>query len=146
MKINRNLSGDGGYIYFRNKYKGKYGRKDIAHRADHIKIVSAFYRKLAEKIAESSEGVHIEGLGYFGILNTGNKVNMQYQKHVEFTWETKGYAFSIAFVPEYSKSLLFKSFSFDFYFSNHLKRKVREQLESGFRYKFNPILMSKNEK
>lgn len=133
------------YQSFRDNNRDICTRENVPNYVEHGKILSLFYRKIGEYVTKSSEGVWIDKLGYFGVLNTNLKKNPKGFKFFdEFNWETKGYAFCLYFMPYQNSSLLFRTFSMDYSFNPKIKSNLSKQLKKRFRYNFNGFMFIKN--
>lgn len=130
------------YVHYRENNKEIATRQNIKNFVDYGKILSKFYKKVAEYLITSKDGVIIDGFGYFGIVNTNMKTSAFEYRSVfvedEYNWETKGYCFSLFFMPEKKRHRMFKTFSLDYTFSREVKRQLSYSLKSGKIYNFNP--------
>lgn len=117
-------------------------RKDVKNYVEYGKIISEFYRIVGEKMVESTGGVYIEDLGYFGVVQefvkrsstyTGPKLNLHTDRMV----------YNLAYVP-IDKTNNFKSWTFDYSFVDSVKKKLSKALKKGKKYTFNPSLFFNN--
>lgn len=90
-------------------------------------------------MTEGSEGVWIEGLGYFGVINTNQKASEDNRSIIkdEYNWETDGYCFSLMYMPDEKNSIVFRTFVMDYCFAQNVKTRMSKKLKSGFRYNYN---------
>lgn len=131
------------YQKFRESNKKICTRKNITDYVDHGKILSLFYRKIGYYVSEAREGVWIDGLGYFGVINTNMKRQGYEYFEDEYNWETKGYCFSLLFMPAQRESKVFKTFTLDYTFSPVVKKRLVSNLKKGERYNYNAFIFIK---
>lgn len=135
------------YVDFREKNREIATRDAVENFQTYGKIVSLFYKKVGEYMIESSEGVWIDKLGYFGVMNTNKKrlpdVNVLFNEE-EFNWETGGYSFCLLYQPYQVTSMAFRTFTFDYSYTYGIRSKFSKKLKTGFRYNYNGQMFIKS--
>lgn len=138
------------YKDYRENNRAIATRDNVENFIDYGKVVSKFFEKIGEYVVTSSDGVVIDGLGYFGVVNTNMKVTQLDRRQKvfedEFNWETKGYCFSLFFVPENRLPKLIKSYTLDYTFARHVKQKLSLSLKSGNKYNFKPSIINEKKR
>lgn len=133
------------YQKFREMYPKICTRENIKDFVDYGKIVTAYTSKIGHYVTESSEGVWIEDLGYFGAVN----LNVKYRDRRpignddEFNWETKGNIFALWFIHKTHEDQSFKTFTFDYTFSKKVRKRFQQKLLSGGYYNLNTTMLFK---
>lgn len=128
------------YQYYKDNSK-LANRKDVENYVEHGKIISEFYRIAGEKLTESSGGIFIENLGYFGIIQEMKKKLMHSREdgQLKMNPKTDNVIYNIAYVP-ISKDNIFRPWVFDYTFTTKIKKALCAKLKSGKRYSFNASL------
>lgn len=118
-----------------NKYRNPENTKNYVA---HGKILSKFYEKVGQKLVQSSGGVFIDGLGYFGAVIDPRVHLTSYfgQEKLLINKNTSGYSYALAFVP-ISKDNILREFVADNSFSTKVKKEFSQALKSGKKYSFN---------
>jgi hypothetical protein len=103
--------------------------------------VSKFYEIVGEKIAESSGGVFVDGLGYFGVIQEmDNKSSHNpVDGSIKLNPRTDNKIYNLAFVPIETDNI-FKPWVFDYSFSRKVKKALSISLKAGKKYTFNASL------
>lgn len=100
------------------------------------KVVKAIFKVISEELLEKQYGVYLDGFGYFfiwkiprkmtyNIMNKGGKVEEHYN------YKTNNYMYSPIFIA----SKYYKGWSMDNTFNKTFKKKLKDKLVSGFKYK-----------
>lgn len=111
---------------------------------EHGKLISKFYDKVGEKLVESSGGVFIEGLGYFGAV-IDPKINITSyfgQDKLMINKSTSGYSYHLAFIP-IAKDNLLREWVADKSFSLKVRKAFSAALKAGKKYSLNFIPLLK---
>lgn len=125
------------FKYYRSNSK-KRNLDNTSNYVEHGKILSLFYKKIGEKIIESTGGVFIEKLGYFsGIVAAEKKYSSYFNGKINLNRSTSGYSFHLIFVP-ISKDNYIREWVADSSFSTSIKKRFSEKLKLGTIYTFNP--------
>lgn len=139
-------NGKEAYKFFK-KTRPRIKRLGKVNKALYSKVVNEFYKKVAHYLVNCSEGVHIEGLGYFGSMIYSDKVTTSKPfYHEEFevgvpliNSQSDGKAYCICFVHDKYKPLT-RTFISDYTFSNTVKKEFSQALMNGKKYRFNATL------
>ena len=128
------------YQYYRDNSK-LANLKDIENFTEHGKIISKFYEIVGEKVASTSGGVFVDGLGYFGVIQEmDNKSSHNpVDGSIKLNPRTDNKIYNLAFVP-IEKDNIFKPWVFDYSFSRKVKKLLCDNLKSGKKYTFNASL------
>jgi len=124
------------FKYYRenSKYADK---KIVGDYKKHGKVISAFYKKVGENLAEASGGVFVKNLGYFSIMKDFNKPMYfdfkTYQKRLNSF--TNGAMYTLSFIPSRTSAIL-RPWVFDYNFTPKVKGMVKDALKSGKKYNF----------
>lgn len=110
---------------------------------EHGKILSAFYKRVGEKIPKSSGGVFIEGLGYFGgVIDMHKKYTGYFGRSINLNRITSGYKFFLIFIP-ISKDNALREWVADSNFTSLIKGNFSKALKNGIKFKFSPYYFIK---
>jgi len=114
---------------------------DVQNYIEHGKIISKFYEIVGERITESSGGVFVDGLGYFGVIQEmGNKISHNpVDGSIKLNPRTDNKIYNLAFVPIETDNI-FKPWVFDYSFSRKVRRALSISLKAGKKYTFNASL------
>lgn len=138
------------YVIFRESHKDICTRDRVADFIEYRKLVNAFFNYIGEIMCESSEGVFIEGFGYFGVL-VYSPVSFAYHWHpgatrdILLNYHSDGLMFSPIFIPVRGDATL-RTFTFDYTFSvRNMKKKLSKKIFEGKKYRFNacPFILNK---
>ena len=125
------------YQYYRDNSK-LANLEDVENYIEHGKIISKFYEIVGEKMTESSGGVFVDGLGYFGVIQEmGTKSSHNpIDGSIKLNPRTDNKIYNLAFVP-IEKDNIFKSWVFDYSFSRKVKKALSVSLKEVKKYTFN---------
>jgi hypothetical protein len=128
------------YQYYMQNSK-LFNRKDVENYVEHGKIISMFYKIAGEKLIEAPGGIFLEGLGYFGIIQEMKKklYHNRATGVLEMNPKTDNTIYNIGYVP-INKENSFKTWVFDYSFTNKIKKALCISLKSGNKYSFNASL------
>ena len=121
------------YVFYREKSK-LATRETVQHYIEYGKLISEFYRIVAEKIVEDPDGVYIDFLGYFGVMCYEDR-NFRYDFAKKKKVLTDKYAFKLMFVPNKRHLLAWVA---DNNFSLKLRQSLKKSIKTTNReYTFN---------
>lgn len=134
------------YDYFK-KNKPKIKKAGKVDRFLYSKIVNLFNKKIGEAIVNCSDGVYIEGMGYFGAIIYSDKVlasNRFYHEDFEhgvplLNAHTDGKAYCLFFVHDKNKPIS-RTFVPDYSFSRTVTGEFSQALFDGKKYRYNATL------
>lgn len=117
------------------------------NRHIYSKVISEFYKKVAHYIVECSDGVHIDGLGYFGSMIYSDTIptsrpvyHENFESGVPLIYaHTDGKMYCLCFVHDKYYPIS-RTFLPDYTFSMNLKREFIKALYAGQKYRFNATL------
>jgi len=118
-----------------NKYRNAVNTPNYV---EHGKILSRYYELIGEKLVDSTGGVFIEGMGYFGAVIDPKITVVSYfgQEKLLINKQTSGYNYMLTFVP-ISKDSVLREFVADNSFSKKVKKAFSASLKAGKKYSFN---------
>lgn len=112
-------------------------KKIVEDYKKHGKVISAFYKKVGENLAEASSGVFVKNLGYFSIMRDFNKPMYfdfkTYKSRINSI--TDGAMYTLSFIPSRTSAIL-RPWVFDYNFVPNVKGMVRDALRNGKKYNF----------
>jgi hypothetical protein len=136
------FGGKPAYYEYARWYKKKGYSKEYkfrkAEREFFLKVITAFFTDVADEIAESKGGVSLRGIGYFFVHRIPRKLKpKRAEKGVgvitSFSHHTENYVYCPIFVPR--RTFALQAWSMDGKFSFHVRKKLRDNLRNGYRYK-----------
>lgn len=100
------------------------------------KIVKSIFEVITENLIEKKYGVYIEGFGYFFIWKIPRKLTYNVMKKGEgveenFNYKTGNYMYSPVFIA----NRYYRGWSMDNTFNTTFKKKLKNKILSGFKYK-----------
>lgn len=133
----KNILGREGYKFYRQNCNKELRSKNI-NREIHAKIVSAIYRKVAEKMIENKSGVYMKDLGYFCIMMYPKRMMLRkpYSKTGEkyYNLKTDNYPYSPQWIHNMYPQRYF-TWTLDRTFSETgIKEPLCKELQSGKKY------------
>ena len=110
-------------------------------------IVNEIYSTIGKHVADSQDGVHIEGLGYFGgaiysdkVLNSKPMYHKVWEIGIPLLSEhTDGKEYCILFTHDKGKPLS-RTFLPDYCFSQNVRSRYSQNLLAGKKYRYNATL------
>lgn len=128
------------YQYYRDNSK-LANLEDIQNFTEHGKIISQFYEIVGDKLASTSGGVFVNGLGYFGVIQEmdNRSSHNPVDGSIKLNPRTDNKIYNLAFVPIETDNI-FKPWVFDYSFSRRVKKALCDNLKAGKKYTFNASL------
>lgn len=107
------------------------------------RLIKIYLKTFAECITFSKEGMYLQELGYFGILEFSNSTHgvgwCDGEEKVYLNPHTKGRVYGISYIPIDVKNI-FAHWTFDGSFVQPVKSRLHKELIAGKRYRFNATL------
>lgn len=134
------------YRFFR-KTRPKIKKQGKVTSKIYAEVVKSFYKKVAQYVVECTDGVHIQGLGYFGAMIYNDKCvssfpyfSQDFQVNMPIINEnTDGKIYCLCFVHDKFKPIA-RTFIPDYTFHNDVKKSFYWSLTRGKKYRFHASL------
>lgn len=134
------------YRFFK-RTRPKIRKQGNVTKAVYTEVIRSFYKKVAQYIVECSDGVHIQGLGYFGAIIYNDKCkksfpyfSQNFQVNMPIINEnTDGKVYCLCFVHDKYKPIA-RTFIPDYTFHEKVKKHFSWSLRKGKKYRFNASL------
>jgi len=121
-------------------YKEKSKVKDKVTASEYKQVVKSIYKKVGEHLIENTSGVYMDKLGYFCIVM--NPVRKLPPTIIKIYPQTVNRIYTPILFTDSSKGYTFSGWSMDRSFnSRNIKRKLKDKLVSGLKYKFEHTLI-----
>lgn len=125
------------YLHYKNSTKAF--TPEVRRQPAHSKVITAFYKKIADKMVESEGGVFIDNLGYFTVMQYPfkevNKAPYADQEHF-FNFHSDNKPYHPMFIGIARNKYLFNIWTMDRTFSRRrVKKPLSEAIKAKKKYK-----------
>ena len=130
------------------KYKGVSGSNRLKDREEVRKMVKTICKYIAEELVEREGGVQVKGFGYFFIWKIPRKMTYDIQqkggeKIEKYNHHTDHHMYSPVYLPTAGARDIYKNWRIDGTFDRPLRRRLKDKIVSGFKYKMYPYSLRK---
>lgn len=132
----RSLTDQKAYSFYKSKSK-KRQIKNTPNLTKYNKIISAFYKKIGDKMLEKRGGVFLPGFGYFVVLLNPIKQVLdsiyKTEGSILLNAHSNSMVYHPAFIPTCTDASM-KSFVMDRYFNRDFNKRLGLKIKSGMKF------------